>query len=273
VQGGRRYNVEYRVVRPGGETRVVHSQGDVTRDESGRPRRMFGTVQDITERREAEDRLRAGEARFRIFVDHATDAFFLHDEGGAVLDVNRQACESLGLSREELIGMSPADFDADIPPSELERLGARLAAGEVLAFDTRHRRKDGTVFPVEVRVRAFWQGGRRLGISLARDMTDRKRAEEELFGSRQMLQLVLDTVPQRVFWKDLHSRYVGCNTAFAQDCGYADAREVIGKTHFDTDTAELAVRYQADDRQVVESGQPKLDLKSRRSCRTAACAG
>jgi PAS domain S-box-containing protein len=55
--GGARYNVEYRVVRPDGEVRVVHSQGDVMRDESGRPRRMFGTVQDITERKRAEQAL------------------------------------------------------------------------------------------------------------------------------------------------------------------------------------------------------------------------
>jgi len=57
LRGGRRYDVEYRVVRPNGEVRLVHSQGDVMRDESGRPRRMFGTVQDITERKQAEQRL------------------------------------------------------------------------------------------------------------------------------------------------------------------------------------------------------------------------
>jgi PAS domain S-box-containing protein len=59
LRGGRRYDVEYRVVRPNGEVRIVHSQGDVLRDESGRPRRMFGTVQDITERKRAEQRLLA----------------------------------------------------------------------------------------------------------------------------------------------------------------------------------------------------------------------
>src|SRR5262249_1046303 len=57
LRGGRRYEVEYRVVRPNGEVRLVHSQGDVRRDESGRPRHMFGTVQDITERKQAERRL------------------------------------------------------------------------------------------------------------------------------------------------------------------------------------------------------------------------
>ena len=82
--------------------RVVHSQGDVTRRDAGRPRRMFGTMQDITDFRRAEAELRGSEARFRAFVDHATDAFFLHERSGTILDVNRQACESLGYSRDEL---------------------------------------------------------------------------------------------------------------------------------------------------------------------------
>lgn len=178
LQGGPRYDVEYRIVRPNGETRFVRSQGDATWDESGRPCRVFGVIQDITELRQAERDLRASEARFRTFVDHATDAFILHDDQGTILDVNRYACESLGYTREELIGMSPLAFDSDVTPSFVEQLQARLAAGEVVAFDTYHRRKDGTVFPVEVRIRSFWEGGRRFSVSLVRNITNRKRAEE-----------------------------------------------------------------------------------------------
>jgi PAS domain S-box-containing protein len=63
--GGARYNVEYRAIRPNGEVRTVHSQGEVTRDASGQPRRIFGTIQDITERKRAEERLRESERRYR----------------------------------------------------------------------------------------------------------------------------------------------------------------------------------------------------------------
>ncbi len=72
LRGGPRYDVEYRVVRPTGEVRLVHSQGDITRDESGRPRRMFGTVQDITERKRAEQRLRAQYTVTQILAEAAT---------------------------------------------------------------------------------------------------------------------------------------------------------------------------------------------------------
>ena len=72
LRGGRRYDVEYRVVRPNGEVRLVHSQSDVIRDESGRPRRMFGTVQDITERKQAEQRLVAQHTVTQVLAEAAT---------------------------------------------------------------------------------------------------------------------------------------------------------------------------------------------------------
>ena len=72
LRGGPRYDVEYRVIRPNGEVRLVHSQGDVTRDESGRPRRMFGTVQDITERKRAEQRLMLQHSVTQILAEAAT---------------------------------------------------------------------------------------------------------------------------------------------------------------------------------------------------------
>src|SRR5271165_4074821 len=111
IRGGPRYDVEYRLIRPDGAVRIVHSRGEVTWDETRKPSRQFGILQDITELRLAEQELRASEARFRIFVDHATDAFFLLDDRLMVVDVNRKACDSLGYSREELVGMHPRDFD------------------------------------------------------------------------------------------------------------------------------------------------------------------
>ena len=109
--------------------RMVHSQGDVTRDESGRPVRQFGVMQDITELRHAEHELRASEARFRTFVDRATDAFFLLDDEGNVIDVNRRACEGLGYSREELIKMHPRDIDVALDEAALERLAEQSRGG------------------------------------------------------------------------------------------------------------------------------------------------
>ena len=150
-------------------------------------RRFLCLARDITERKRAEDELRASEERFRSFVDHATDGFFLFDQHQAILDVNRQACESLGYSREEMIGMHPRDFDAGLDEASIARIGERVRAGETVTFETLHRRKDGTVFPVEVRARQFQQGAHRFRLSLVRDITERKRADEALRRSEAYL--------------------------------------------------------------------------------------
>jgi PAS domain S-box-containing protein len=151
-------------------------------------RRFLCLVRDITERKRAEDELRESEERFRSFVDHATDGFFLFDEHQAILDVNRRACESLGYSREAMIGMHPRDFDAGLDEASIARIGERVTTGETVTFETLHRRKDGTVFRVEVRARQFQQGAHRFRLSLARDITERKRAEEVLRDSEAKLQ-------------------------------------------------------------------------------------
>ena len=137
----------------------------------GRPLRQFGVLQDITELRQTEKELGASEARFRTFVDHATDAFFLLDDDLNVLDVNRQACKSLGYSREELIGKHRSDFDVGLDETSIQDLKQRIVAGEATTFETHHRRKDGTSFPVEVRVSQFEQSGRRF-LCLVRDITE-----------------------------------------------------------------------------------------------------
>ena len=72
LRGGPRYDVEYRVVRPNGEVRLVRSQGDAMWDESGRPRRMFGTVQDITKRQQAEQRLMAQHTVTQVLAQAST---------------------------------------------------------------------------------------------------------------------------------------------------------------------------------------------------------
>src|SRR5579883_129581 len=157
------------------------------------------TARDVTARKRAEEALRASEARFRVFVDHTVDGLFLHDQDATILDVNCQACASLGYTREELIGKTPFDFDPTVTPELLEGILARLHAGETVAFETLHRRKDGAQFPVEVRVRSFLSGGRQLSLALARNITEQKRAEEKLRASEQRFRELADAIPQIVW--------------------------------------------------------------------------
>jgi PAS domain S-box-containing protein len=93
------------------------------------------------------------------------------------------------------------------------------------------------------------------------DITERKRAEEELYESRLMLRTVLDTIPVRVFWKNNDFRYLGCNLSFALDAGFSDPRTLVGKDDYELGKREQAECYRSDDRQVIESGTPKLNYE------------
>ena len=176
----REFETEHRGRHKDGSDRCALARAVTLRDPEGKPVRFIGSFVDITDLKRAEEALRKSEQRFRTFVDHATDAFFLFDDQNVILDVNRQACQSLGYTRDELLGMTPIDFDPDSTPARLREVNRKLDEGQLMAFESRHRRKDETVFPVEVRGQAFWEGGRRFAVALARDITDRRRAEQEL---------------------------------------------------------------------------------------------
>jgi len=181
-------DAEYRVVHKGGEVRWLHAKGRMFFGADGRPERMVGFMIDVSARRHAEEELKASETRFRTFVDRAIDAFFLHDEQLKLVDVNRQACLSLGYSREELVGMHPRDFDVALDEGAIRQLAERARAGERMTFETQHRRKDGTVFPVEIRTGTFRQGDKLFYLSLARDISERKLAEAALRDKEMALQ-------------------------------------------------------------------------------------
>ncbi|HEC17459.1 MAG TPA: PAS domain S-box protein [Sedimenticola sp.] len=93
---------------------------------------------------------------------------------------------------------------------------------------------------------------------LKKEMKKRQQARAAIQESTKMLKLVLDTIPARVFWKDLDSNYLGCNRIFARDTGLESPRQIIGKSDFELTWADQAKQYRQDDRQVIQTGRPKL---------------
>ena len=192
----------------------------------------------------------------------------VRDETGRIVDftidyVNDALCRTMGLTRKQLVGRRILDvfpgqrangvFDTYVAVVESGTPMVRDLAGDMGTCSERiHPDGMGEQFDISVT-----RAGDGYAICL-RTGTPRRSVEDALFKSEQMLRLVLDTIPQRVFWKDANSVILGANAAFARDAGFADPAEVVGKTDHDLAWTESADKYVADDRTVMASGQPKL---------------
>ena len=130
--------------------------------------------------------LRRTEELFRAVFDNIKDAFIIHDLVGRILEVNREACERLGYSHAELVGMRSQDIDVpEYAARANERIEMVRRQGHCL-FESVHRRRDGSVVPVEVNRRLFEHQGRSLILDAARDLTARNQATEALLQARKM---------------------------------------------------------------------------------------
>jgi len=136
--------------------------------------------------------LRESEHRFRRFVDNAGDPFFLRDDQGKILDMNRCACDSLGYSADELLSMNIGECFVPDNREQYEGCSTLPAERYPITYEGVLRRKDGSTFPVEVRLALLPVGDKRLLISVARDVTERKLAEEKLRKEQRLLREVLD---------------------------------------------------------------------------------
>jgi PAS domain S-box-containing protein len=171
------FDREYRIIRHNdGQARWVLGLGELEFDPQGQPTKLIGTIQDITERKQAEEALLM--AQFSI--DQASDAvFWLNREAGFEY-ANEQACQSLGYSRAELLGLCLWDIDPVYPREKWAERWARYErekGNSTEYIESFHRRKDGTLFPIEVAARQIWFGERPLHVAFVRDITERRQAE------------------------------------------------------------------------------------------------
>jgi PAS domain S-box-containing protein len=140
--------------------------------------RFFVFVRDITDRKRTKDALRESEKRHRTILQTAMDGFWLVDTQGRLLEVNETYCRMSGYSAQELLAMRILDLEvAEAAHNTAARIQKIMAKGED-RFESRHRRKDGSIFDVEVSVQYRPVEGGRF-VAFLRDITGRKQAEEE----------------------------------------------------------------------------------------------
>jgi PAS domain S-box-containing protein len=183
------HDLEYRIRAPDSTWHWFSVSGEPLFDDEGRFSGYRGTGRDITQRKRAEHQL----ALMSFALNDVHEAAFLHRAMTyEIVYVNDEACRSLGYSREELLAKSIADFDPQISPEDLARMEEGLPAARHITFETQHRAKDGGTFPVEIGLSYIDFDGERYGLALARDISDRKRQDEELKHHRDHLKEMVE---------------------------------------------------------------------------------
>jgi PAS domain S-box-containing protein len=226
-----------------------------TETDMGLVRRATHLAAIAIERRRVEEQLRLKE----FVLDSASEAVYIMGSDFRFIYVNEEACRALGYTREELLGMTPVDIDPDV--SSLEAMQAvqwRTASERRFTFETRHRRRDGSVFPVEITAVGEMFEGRQLEISLVRDISERKQAEVKLENERARLRGFFQALPDLAWIKDLEGRYLGCNPVFERFFGASEA-EIVGKTDYDFVDPGQAAFFRRKDMEAIAADAPRTN--------------
>jgi diguanylate cyclase (GGDEF)-like protein/PAS domain S-box-containing protein len=173
---------------------------------------------DITERRNIESQFQLAD----LALNMITDAVYLFNDKREIIYVNQAACDSLGYLKEELIGKTPFDIDPVITMDELQNITNTIRLKKVIHFESKHKRKDGFIFDVEITTYPYKEG--QYGLHIVKNITDRKKTEEKL----KLLASVFTSAKEGIVITDTKGIIVDANEAYSLITGYPND-EIIGK--------------------------------------------
>jgi rsbT co-antagonist protein RsbR len=215
---GNPYLLEY-ALPPGGffEARITAIDEDT----------VLTLVRDITERKQTEEALRMAQ----LSLDYSIDGVQWLDRNAQHIYVNEAMCRQLGYTREELLALSIADIDPAFPVGAWDSIWNEVKTQGFVKLETHHRRKDGTLIPVEVTSNYLAFNDKEFLCAFVRDITERKQAEKTLYEQQALLQGILDNAPFGLFAVERDGRYVMCSRVAAANLGLTP-EQVVGKTDY-----------------------------------------
>jgi PAS domain S-box-containing protein len=230
----------------------VSSAGILTEKDLSRIRKISGQVTAVILREQANKALLESEERYRAIFDGVQDAIFVETKDGRILGVNHRACEMYGYTRDEFIGKTVKDLvpegNSIFPAADMQSNNSRIP------LETINRRANGALFPVEVSGGLQTLDGEEVLLAMVRDITERKQAEEALNESKLLFHLLIESLPQNIYAKDTHGRFIFANQNYCTTQG-STLEEILGKTDFELHPPELAQKYLLDDQRVIETGK------------------
>lgn len=212
-----------------GPTRWIAARSETKRATNGRIIGLRGTAQDITERKLVERSFLESEERFTAAFHASPDLMAVTRlSDGRILEVNEAYTRLLGYSRKESIGKTTAELDIWVDPVDRATfIGSLAESGRINDFETRLRRKDGTVLLCIDSARTIEFGGETCVLSVVRDITERKRTENALRASEERYRTLFEQSPAGVYRSTLDGRMLLANDALARLLGYPSVEEIL----------------------------------------------
>lgn len=249
---------EYDLIRKSGTTFPVFVSASAIKD-GGNTSGMRAIAVDITEQRRREKILRLTQ----FSVDRAADAVFWAEPDGRLFFANDTACRLLGYSREELLMMTVWDFDANMTPETWTEHWRMLRQTKTVRMESRVRRKDGSTFPVAIAAHYLEFDGKECGFAFVQDISARKQAEAALAEQKRLFDILMEYVPDFIYFKDCESRFTRISTAQAKHLGLEDPATAMGKTDFDFFGGSYARQTHEIEQEIIRSGQPIVEKLER----------
>ncbi len=232
ISQGKIFNIEHRAVLPNGEERVVHGRAELVCDEqTGKPLKMVGTVQDITERRKANDALRESEFKLRTLIESTSEGIVQVDNDEKIEFVNDGFCEMIGYTREELLGKITLDiFFNDEGRKLVTEANCKRHKGISSRYETYLKTKSGEKLWVIICGAPIMDGAGKLAGTMAvfTNMTERKRAEHALRESEYKLRTLVERMSEGLLQVDNNDSIQFVNNYFCEMLGYPQD-ELIGR--------------------------------------------
>ena len=227
---------------------------------------LLAVTKDITDRKRAEAAIAESQKKYRDLVESASTIILRWDTRGCITFLNSYGQEFFGYTEDEILGQNIIGTLVPAQADSWENL--QLWIEELCQTpeyyqdaESENSRSTGENVWVKWSIKAILDDHGEINeiLSIGFDISDRKRAEAALQEKEQYLRLILDNIPQQVFWKDTNLVFLGCNQNWAEAAQLGDPDEIVGKTDFDLlPDAAIAEQFRTQDRQIIETDTPQL---------------
>ncbi len=224
---------------------------------------MFVLIWDITDRKNAERKLREREKQFRSLFEYTIDGIMVLDARGNILQVNTKLCQMLDFTKEELTGNNVMNLDlltARSMPVVVSQFEELLSQKTTRNYTTEIKTRAGAVLTVEVSSFFLVKKDNEVDnfVVMLRDITDRLHTEKKLMLEHDLLDTLMNNIPDSIYFKDEENRFIMVNKAKAAHSGVTPD-EMVGKTDFDFLSEEEARQASEDDTRIMQTGHPVIN--------------